>query len=149
MIPLIVLVALAASTGSAGTGKPSQPYVDLQPIGFPVVLQGRLVNYVFADIRLLLAPGVDASKLQQQEPVLRDMLVREAAHVPLNPPDDGLRLDETRLRAEVMKDAVSRFGPGKVATVLVRSQTPQRRSGVPGRPLPPPPLPGSGGPLQP
>ena len=143
----LILLSLAAGPEGASAGKPNQPYVDMQPIGFPAVLQGRLVNYVFVDLRLMLAPGVDASRLQIQEPALRDMVVRGAAHAPLNPPGDGLRLDEARLKAEVMKDAVARFGPGKVTAVVIRSQTPQRRTGVPGRPLPPPAAPGGDGPL--
>ena len=121
--------ALARAEASS---KPVQPYVDLQTIGFPAVVHGRLVNYIFAVIRLNIAPGVDASRIQQGEPFLRDALVHASARTPFNPPEDGVRLDAARLRAEVMKDARAQFGPGKVDGVVIRSAMPQRRTGVPG-----------------
>jgi hypothetical protein len=126
---LAVTPALAAKPPPA---KAASPYIDLQTVGFPAVVQGRLVNYIFATIRLDLAPGVDASRVQEQEPFLRDALVRAAAHTPFNPPGDGLHLDVPRLKAAVFAEAQARLGPGKVADVVVRSQTPQRRTGVPG-----------------
>ena len=134
---VICALGLAAFGGVAraepqSSAKPAEPYIDLQPIGFPAVVHGRLVNYIFADIRLTLGRGVDAARLQDQEPFLRDAIVRAAAHTPFNPPQDGVHLDEPRLKAEVMRQAASQLGPGKVVSVAIRSQTPQRRQGVPG-----------------
>ena len=96
------------------------------------MVHGRLVNYIFIQVRLMLAKGVDASKLQGEEPFIRDALVRAAAHTPFNPPEDGVRLDDARLKAEIRRDAVARLGPGKVVAVVIRTETPQRRTGVPG-----------------
>ena len=122
-------VTHAAPQSSA---KAAQPYMDLQSIGFPAVVHGRLVNYIFADLRLTLGSGVDAAKLQEQEPFLRDTLVRAATRTPFNPPQDGVHLDASRLKAELLRIAAAQFGPSKVVAVDVRSQTPQRRMGVPG-----------------
>ena len=131
-----VLALSLAIPGVASAGKPpAKPggsYVDLQTIGLPAVVRGRLGNYIFAQLRLYVAPGVDASKIQQGEPVLRDALVHVAARTPFNPPDDGVRLDDARLKAEVMHDAQAQFGPGRVVSVKVQMETPQRRTGVPG-----------------
>ena len=130
---LLALVAMAGGAEAAdSSAKPSAPYMDLQPIGFPAIIHGRLVNYVFADVRLMLGRNADAARLQDQEPFLRDALVRAATRTPFNPPQDGVHLDEPRLKAEVMRQANALLGPGKVLSVDIRSQTPQRRSGVPG-----------------
>ena len=128
----LVLAAAGSAHAAKEASKPGQPYVDLQTIGLPAVVHGRLVNYVFVQLRLAVAPGVDASKIQQGEPVLRDALVRAAARTPFNPAEDGVRLDDRRLEGAVMGYARAQFGPGKVVGVSVRSETPQRRTGVPG-----------------
>ena len=135
LITAVVLTLATASTSSAASqssAKPAQPYMDLQPMGFPAVVHGRLVNYIFTDVRLTLSKGADAAKLQEREPFLRDALVRAATRTPFNPPQDGVRLDEPRLKAEVLRQAAAQFGPGKVVSVEIRSQAPQRRTGVPG-----------------
>ena len=130
-LPALVAAGVthAAPTSPA---KPNQPYMDLQPVGLPAIVHGRLVNYIFVDLRLVLAAGVDAAKLQEHEPFLRDALVHAATRSPFNPPQDGVHLDEARLKAEVMRDAAAEVGGGKVVAVEVRSQTPQRLAGVPG-----------------
>ena len=127
-----LLATPRADAAPEPSSKPVQPYVDLQTVGLPAVVHGRLVNYIFVAIRLKIAPGVDASRLQQGEPFIRDALIHASARTPFNPPDNGVRLDEARLKVEVLKEAQARFGPGKVSGVEVRSQTPQRRAGIPG-----------------
>ncbi len=127
-------LAMAGTVHAApqSSAKPAQAYMDLQPVGLPAIVHGRLVNYIFADVRLVLAKGVDVAKLQEHEPFLRDALVRAATRTPFNPPQDGVHLDEARLKAEMLRDAAGEVGPGKVTGVEIRSQTPQRRMGVPG-----------------
>jgi hypothetical protein len=134
LLTLALATSLLATAASAGqeAAKPSQTYVDLQPIGFPAVVNGRLVNYIFATLRLNLAPGTDLSSIGAQEPVLRDSLVRDGARAPFNPPQDGVHLDQPRLSADVLNHARALYGPGKVLSVVIHSETPQRRMGVPG-----------------
>ncbi len=133
-IATLVMVASASVAHAADPpgDKPTQPYVDLQTIGVPAVVGGRLVNYVFIEMRLMLAKGVDASKIQSREPFLRDAFVRAATRTPFNPPGDGVHLQDVRLKAEMMRDAAAAVGPGKVVAVVLKSETPQRRTGVPG-----------------
>ncbi|WP_174301279.1 hypothetical protein [Caulobacter sp. S45] len=133
---LLCIPALAlwgpAQGAPDSSAKPKQVYIDLQPVGLPAVVHGRLVNYIFADIRVVLARGVDASKLQEYEPFLRDALVHAGTRTPFNLPQDGVHLDEPRLKAEILREAAAEVGPGKVVSVEIRSQTPQRRTGIPG-----------------
>ena len=134
LTPVLTLSMLAGVARAADTpgDKAVQPFINLQTMGLPAVVGGRLVNYVFVELKLTLAKGVDASKIQAQEPFLRDAVVRAATHTPFNPPADGVHLDQARLKAEVMKAAAAQLGPGKVVAVVVKSETPQRRTGVPG-----------------
>ena len=137
ILPAAIALGLsAAAARAADPPKPVQPYVDLQTIGFPAVVNGRLVNYLFTQVRLNIAPGADGAKLQQEEPFLRDALVRASGRQPFNRPGDGMHLDDARLRAETMRQAVARFGSGKVLSVKIRSEIPQRRTGVPGSATP-------------
>ena len=132
VLTLVAWLAGPAYAAESAGDKPAQNYIDLQTIGLPCVVNRRLVNYVFVEVRLMLARGVDASKVQAREPYLRDTLVRAATHTPFNPPADGVRLQDARLKAELMKDATAEVGPGKVIAVVLKSETPQRRTGVPG-----------------
>ena len=135
--------AAGAAEAAKPPSKPARPYVDLQTIGLPAVVHGRLVNYVFVQLRLMVAPGVDASKIQQGEPLLRDALVHTAARTPFNPPDDGVRMDDGRVKAVVLRSAQAQCGPGRVVAVAIQWETPQRRTGIPGAATlsisPPPP----------
>ena len=131
-LALMLVGGTASRAAPQSSAKAARPYMDLQPIGFPAIVHGRLVNYIFADVRLTLNVGVDAAKLQDEEPFVRDTLVRAATHSPFNPPQDGVHLDEARLKAEVLRIAAAQLGAGKVVSVDIRSQTPQRRTGVPG-----------------
>ncbi len=126
-----------AQTGAASAAEPKKPaqpdYFDLQPIGFPVMSKGALVNYVFISFRLLLKPGQDAAKLREREPYMRDALVRQGSRVPFNGPTDFVHLDDVRLKAAALAASRDFFGPDVVTSVQVLTETPQRRTGLPGR----------------
>ncbi len=132
LLALGVAILAGGAQATDSPAKPSAPYLDLQPIGGPAIVHGRLVNYIFVDVRLMLGRGADAAKLQDQEPFLRDAVVRAATRTPFNPPQDGVHLDVPRLKAEVLREASVQLGPGKVVSVDIRSQTPRRQTGVPG-----------------
>jgi hypothetical protein len=129
------LALLHAAAAGAAEPKPKvePPFFEMLPIGFPVVVKGELVNYVFVNLKLVLDPKQDAAKLHAREPFLRDLLVRDAARTPFNPPDSAVRLDDARLKAAVMTASRATFGPGVVVSVQITSETPQRRTGMGGR----------------
>lgn len=132
MSGLVFQAAVASAAEPAK--KPAQPdYFDLQPIGFPVLSKGALVNYVFISFRLMLKPGQDAAKLREREPYMRDALVRQGSRVPFNGPDNMVHLDDGRLKAAALAASRDFFGPGVVTSVQVLTETPQRRTGLPGR----------------
>jgi hypothetical protein len=128
---LIAAAALALAS-EAQAAPPSGPavvgqYVELQPVGLPIVVKGQLVNYVFVYIRLNLTAGADASALRNKEPWFRDALVRIAHRTPFTDPADYNRVDEPRLVAAMTREAVAIAGPNAIRNVVVTSQAPQHR----------------------
>jgi len=132
---LILGLPLALLAGSAqAEEKPKTAvgqYVDLQPVALPIVVDGRLVNYVFAYVRVNLTGGADVTKIRTKEPFFRDALVREGHRTPFVVAGDWEKIDEAKLTAVMTRDAAAITGQGAVASVVVTSQTPQRRVSPP------------------
>lgn len=126
---LLVAVPAAASEEKKKEGaKQVGQYVDLQPVGLPIVAEGQLVNYVFVSVRLNLAPHADISRWRAKEPFFRDALVRAAHQTPFTVPNDLEKIDVARLTASLMAAAATIAGPGVVRSVVVTSQVPSRRA---------------------
>ena len=130
------LSLLASAQASASSPKPSPSkevgqYVDVQPVGMPVVVKGQLRNYVFVYVRLHLASGADVSRWRQREPLFRDALVRAAHRTPFTVADDPHRIDEAKLSAAMMREAGAIAGPGVVRAVVVTSQASRGRAAPP------------------
>lgn len=106
-------------------------YVDLQPVGLPIVSDRVLVNYVFVYVRINLTSSANASKLREKEPVFRDALVRLGHRAPFTLPSDLSKIDTVRLTASLKQEVVRLIGPGQVLSVVVTSQAPRRRITTP------------------
>ncbi|WP_374472650.1 hypothetical protein [Phenylobacterium sp.] len=139
-IALAVLLAAGPAAASGGGSKPKGEgeakaevgqYVDLAPVGLPIVVDGRLVNYVFVYVRINLAPGANTSQWRAREPFFRDALVRAGHRTPFTLASDYQKIDTGRLTATLMRDAVRITGPGVVRSVVVTSQAPRGRAVVP------------------
>lgn len=133
LILALPLLALAApvQAGEDKTPKAVGQYVDLQPVAMPIVVGGQLVNYVFVYVRVNLTGGADVIRLRTKEPFFRDALVREGHRTPFVVPGDWQKIDERRLTAAMMRDAQAIAGADNVASVVVTSQTPQKRVAPP------------------
>ena len=122
----LVQATLAQTKPAAGQ------FIDLAPVGLPVVANGRLVNYVFVYARVDLTPSADLARWRDKEPYFRDALVRLGYRTPFTLPGDYTRLDEARLKAALFQAAVAITGPGVVARVeLLPGGGPMRRTGLP------------------
>jgi hypothetical protein len=135
---LILAAPLLLLAGGAHAGEDKAPkevgqYVDLQPVAMPIVVDRQLVNYVFVYVRVNLKSGVDVTKIRDKEPFFRDALVRGAHRTPFIVPGDWQKIDEAKLVASMTRDAAAITGPGIVASVVVTSQSPQKRA-MPPRP---------------
>jgi len=137
--PLALYAAAARASGAKEEGgdekTPVGQYVDLSPVALPIVVDGRLVNYVFAYVRINLTLRANSVKLREKEPFFRDALVRAAHRTPFTKPGDYSVVDEARLSAVMMREAAAITGPGMVKSVVVTSQSPKKRIPVP-RPAP-------------
>jgi hypothetical protein len=126
--PLILLVALSLLAGAAQAAEKPKAvgqYVDLQPVALPIVVDGRLVNYVFVYVRVNLKASADVTKVRDKEPMFRDALVRDGHRTPFVLPSDWQKVDEARLIAAMTRDT-NAIAPGAVASVSLISQTPQK-----------------------
>ncbi|HEY8574653.1 hypothetical protein [Phenylobacterium sp.] len=136
--PLILAAAaLLAATSAAASGAPEKPskevgqYVDVSPVGLPIVVNGQLVNYVFVYVRINLTSGANPSKWREREPYFRDALVRAGHRTPFTLADDYQHIDAARLSATLSRDAAAITGPGVVKSVVVSSQAPRWRARSP------------------
>lgn len=137
---LAFMLAAATLGGRAwAADAPAAPAtVQLGAVALPIVVQGRLVNYVFTTIKLHLAAGADGSAVRAKEPYFRDALVRAGHRNPFTLPADYTHVDVVRVRAQVMSDAVAIVGRGVVHDAEIVKQVPQRRTGLPSTTVRPP-----------
>jgi flagellar basal body-associated protein FliL len=121
-----VLAAPARAAEAEGKGDVGQ-YVDLQPVGLPIVDRGRLVNYVFVSVRINLTSAANASRLREKEPFFRDALVRAAHRTPFTLASDFGKIDAQRLASTLKAEAARIAGQGQIRSVVVTQQAPLRR----------------------
>ena len=140
-LPALLCATLTVQGGAAWAGEAKKPaedqqYVDIATVALPIVWQGRLVNYVFTDVRVDLTPHADAMKLRAKEPFLRDALVRAGHARPFVRPWDFTHVDDKAL-AQALRPAAERIlGPGAVKGVEVKQQTARQQTGLPQKPKP-------------
>ena len=127
------VLAAPASASEEKEGKKSDvgQYVDLQPVGLPIVSNRSLVNYVFVYVRINLTSAANASKLRELEPHFRDALVRAGHRTPFTVASDLTKIDTARLTVALRQEAVRIAGPGQIMSVVVTSQAPRRRIATP------------------
>ncbi|MBQ1541075.1 hypothetical protein C5708_02015 [Caulobacter sp. CCUG 60055] len=137
---LVLGLSAVAASARAAEGRPAteEHLVNLAPVALPVVVGGRVVNYVFVTVRIDLDANVDAAKVRDKEPYFRDALVRAAHRTPFTLASDHNRIDEAKLKAALWPEAVRIAGPGAAKAVVVVSQQAQHRVANP-RPAGPQP----------
>ena len=136
---ILMLNALPAAALAADPQADKPATLQLAPVAMPIVVDGRLINYVFVTVKLTLAKGADGAAVREKEPFLRDALVRAAHHQPFVLASDYTKVDEPRVRAEAMRDAAMFAGPGVVTKAEVSKQVSQNHAYM----LATPPKPGA------
>jgi len=99
--------------------------VTLSPVALPIIVDGRLVNYVFVTAKVLLTPQADVITLRDKEPYFRDALVRAAHRTPFVLRNNYNHLDDAALKASLFRDAGAIVGRANVAGVQVVNEIPQ------------------------
>ncbi|MES2725036.1 MAG: hypothetical protein V4656_17930 [Pseudomonadota bacterium] len=135
LAPLALIAAPARASApkkEASAAKTDGQYVDLSPVALPIVVRGLLVNYVFVSIRIQLAALANTAKLRAKEPYFRDALVRAGHRSPFfTLATDYTKIDEAKLKAVLLREAIAIGGAKEVKGVAVLSQSPKKRAGLP------------------
>ena len=101
--------------------------LNMPGIGLPVIVGGRLRNYVFVSLRLHLGGAATPQTMQAKQAFLRDALVRAAHRTPFVVADDWNRIDTAAVSASLMRSAATIAGRGSVTRVEVVNQAPRQR----------------------
>lgn len=115
----------------AAEAPPAPETVALESVALPIIVDGRLINYVFCSIRLDLYPNADGAKVRAKEQFFRDDLVRMGHRDPFTRKDDYTRVDEAKVRAEIMRIAPGLVGPGLVRSATITRQSSQKLMTLP------------------
>ena len=86
---------------------------------------------MFVALRLELGAGKTLEQIKPKEAFFRDALVKAAHRTPFTVPGDWTRLDERALSAALVSASAGISGRGSIRRVVVVSQTPRRRTGLP------------------
>ena len=79
---LMIAVAPVEPVLAAPDGQGGAQTVAMEAVALPIIVDGRLLNYVFCSIRLDLYPNVDGAKVHAKEEYFRDDLVRVGRAIP-------------------------------------------------------------------
>jgi hypothetical protein len=134
LVPLALglVIAVAPVQPVLAADQPAGPQtVLLEAVALPVIVDGQLINYVFCSIRLDLFPNADGAKVRAKEEFFRDDLVRMGHRSPFTRKDDYTRIDEVKVKAELMRIAPSLVGPGMIRSVTIVRQTSQKLMTLP------------------
>jgi hypothetical protein len=115
----------------AADPQPAPQTIALEAVALPIIVDGQLLNYVFCSIRLDLYPNADGAKVRAKEEYFRDDLVRMGHRSPFTRKDDYTKVDEARVRAEILRVAPSLVGPGVIRSATITKQTSQKLMTLP------------------
>ncbi|WP_340645239.1 hypothetical protein [Phenylobacterium sp.] len=132
LAPLALISAPARASEAKKPAKTDGQYVDLSPVALPIVVRGLLINYVFVSVRIQLSTLANTSKLRTREPYFRDALVRAGHRSPFfTLATDYTKIDEAKLKAVLLREAIAIGGAKEVKDVTLISQSPKKRTGLP------------------
>lgn len=133
-LALPLISAGPSLAGEAGT-KGAVSNVDIASVAIPIIVDGKIRNYVFVAVRVVLADGADGIAAHAKEPYVRDSLLKAAHRTPYTVPGDWTRVNEAAIKQRVLTDAKTFMGAAAVRSVEIIAVTPQRRAGmIPSRP---------------
>ncbi|WP_339914874.1 hypothetical protein [uncultured Brevundimonas sp.] len=123
--------AALATSVSASEAQSGDNTLNIAGVGLPIIIDGRIRNYVFVSVRLHLGGGHTPQEISPKEAYFRDALVRSGHRTPFVVADNWNRINQAALSASLMRSAVSIAGRGAVTRVEVISQAPRRTLATP------------------
>lgn len=123
---LLLLAAPVASAAGPAKEKEkaegeSARAMDVLNLIVPVVREGRLVNYLFVNARIQIAPGVDVFRTREKGHFLRDALLKAVHRRSLASPDRDDQIDQPAAQALIATVARQVLGANAVRTVEILS----------------------------
>ena len=110
-----------------GEGQALDPTIKLQAITIPIIVNGRIVNYVFVSMTMKLTSSTDIAMFEGKEPALRDAIIRAAYKTPFVRPDTWKEVDAKRLTSFVLGQANQLTGKGMFSSVEITKQIPRQQ----------------------
>jgi hypothetical protein len=129
--PFAFAAGAAQASDGGGEKAKEEPYVNISPIALPIAVDGKLINYVFVQLRLTLSPSADGAAMRTREPWFRDAVVRAGHRTPFTVATDYTKIDEKRLVATLLREAKAIAGAKNFTAAQLMSQTPKQRSRLP------------------
>ena len=97
--------------------------VEFGGLVFPVFTKnGKLKGYLFANARMLVAPGKDPWKYREQAHFIRDAVIRTAHRTSFNAEGDFNKLDEQLAERECLKAANQIVGDSNALVSMTFTQ---------------------------
>ena len=120
MLTTVAAAPLAQAQPAAKEEKAgAEQSIDVQNLVTPVVRDGRLVNYLFINCRIQMAPGGDVWRAREKGHFLRDALIRAVHRRSLASPDRVDQLDQAAAQALITSVARQVLGAQSVASVQI------------------------------
>lgn len=125
-VPAIALASRAYAAPEAE--KPAEAaWVTMTGLGLPIVVEDRVINHIFVELKLHLKPGHPLEQVRAKDAAMRDELVRAGHATPFVLPTNYNRINEQALARSLMQIASREVGRGVVTRVEVVRQTPRMR----------------------
>jgi flagellar basal body-associated protein FliL len=126
-LALLALTLMFAAGPVLAADQPTKPKsFQIETVALPVIVGGKLLNYVFVSIRLDLMPDANANLVRDKEQFLRDDLVRVGHRTPFTRADDYTHLDETKIKAELARFAQTVIPQGTIKSIVITRQVSQK-----------------------
>lgn len=90
---------------------------DMPGVVAPVSRGGKLVNYIFLNIRLEFAPNAPSTKLRERAHFMRDALILALHKTDISQPGNPGRIDEARASALILRTLEAQEGKGLIKSV--------------------------------
>ena len=113
--------AVFANEAKSSAEAESARAMDVLNLVAPVVRNGRLVNYLFINARIQLAPGVDVWRTREKGHFLRDALVRAVHKQSIAAADRDAQINPAATNALISTVARQTLGANAVRSVEILS----------------------------
>ena len=134
-LAVLALTSMLCAGPALAAEAPTKPQAfQIETVALPVIVNGKLLNYVFVSIRLDLMPEANANVVRDKEAFLRDDLVRVGHRTPFTRADDYTHLDETKIKAELARFAKTVIPPGTIKSIVITRQVSQKLLTLPSVP---------------